>query len=626
LRKAIGTNRLHLPNKSSKPTSVATTKSNRNKQDEETSAQMGTACGRSLERTMAAAGILKNGAAVEFEASDDLSYGGLLLALPALAENGLFRHLEKMLPVLQGYYTTFHVMLLVAYMALARIKTIESLRYEPPGELGKLMGLDRIPEVRCFRKKLSELSKDSYADEWQSTLSKEWMDDDPEAAGTLYIDGHVSVYHGSKAKIPKKFVSRQRLCLRGTTGYWVNDIQGRPFFVIERIVDDGMLNVLKDDIVPRLLVEVPGQPNDDELNENKHRHRLTLVFDREGYSPQFFKEMWDQHRISCITYRKSVSDKWPEDWFRPVDVPMPSGEVISMKLAEAGTYLGDQKKGKGLWVREVRKLKDCGHQTSLVSTEYEGSLFVDAGKMFSRWSQENFFRYMMQHYSLDRLSECSVEEMSETQKVVNPSWRSLDSACRKLNSKLNVQLSKYAKLTINPEDDPKKEAQLIHKKAEIVEVIESMQDELSELKADKKITPRHVEYGDLPEDQKFKRLSSSKRRLIDAVKMIAYRAETAMSVMIRSSMRKPNEARALVRDVLKSEADLCPDFEGKELNVYLHFMTTTQANETVRALIRELNDAEYVYPGTNLKMRYFLGKPDSESNEVSEQFPGDQEI
>jgi hypothetical protein len=76
-----------------------------------------------------------------------------------LAENGLFDHLET-LPVLSGYYTTLHVMLLLAEMALCRIKAVESLQYEAPGELGKLLGLDRIPEVRCLRKKLSQLSQE----------------------------------------------------------------------------------------------------------------------------------------------------------------------------------------------------------------------------------------------------------------------------------------------------------------------------------------------------------------------------------------------------------------------------------------------------------------------------------
>ena len=105
-------------------------------------------------------------------------------------------------------------------MALCRIKTVEQLQYESPGELGKLLGLDRVPEVRCLRNKLTELSKDQAPEKWAGLLSRQWLEDDPDLAGTLYVDGHVRLYHGKQTALPKRYVSRQRLCLRGTTDYW----------------------------------------------------------------------------------------------------------------------------------------------------------------------------------------------------------------------------------------------------------------------------------------------------------------------------------------------------------------------------------------------------------------------
>jgi hypothetical protein len=98
--------------------------------------------------------------------------------------------------------------------------------------------------------------RDESAERGAVELGRLWMDDDPESAGTLYVDGHVRVYHGHKTKPPRKFVSRQRLCLRGVSDYWGNDAIGRPFFVIDKIVDPGMLKVLRENIVPRLLAQV----------------------------------------------------------------------------------------------------------------------------------------------------------------------------------------------------------------------------------------------------------------------------------------------------------------------------------------------------------------------------------
>ena len=188
----------------------------------------------------------------------------------ALLLNGLLDGSDQLLGQLKGYYRTVHILLLLAYMALCRIKTSEQLRSFSPGEFGNLLGLDRVPEVRCLRDKMASLSEGDHAQAWAAHLSKCWMEDNPDAAGTLYIDGHVRVYHGGITKPPKRFVSRDRLCLRGTTDYWINDAVGRPFFVIEKVIDPGMQKVLRQDIVPRLLKDVPAQPSTMELDENPH--------------------------------------------------------------------------------------------------------------------------------------------------------------------------------------------------------------------------------------------------------------------------------------------------------------------------------------------------------------------
>ena len=108
------------------------------------------------------------------------------------------------------------------------------------------------------------------------------MDNDPEEAGYLYVDGHVRVYNGEVANLPRRYVSRERLCLRGTTDYWVNDAVGRPFFVVSKTVTDGLADTLLKDIVPQLLSSVPQQPTQAELTSDPQLHRFVIVFDREG--------------------------------------------------------------------------------------------------------------------------------------------------------------------------------------------------------------------------------------------------------------------------------------------------------------------------------------------------------
>ena len=156
--------------------------------------------------------------------------------------------------------------------------------FRSPGEMGKLLDLDRIPEVKTLRSKLSVMCGDHEAVlRWSEQLTRDWFKSRSDLAGVLYVDGHVSIYYGGKTKLPKKYSARHRLCMSGSTFYYVNDILGQPFFAVEQVVDEGMIRTLRQKIVPKLLDMVPDQPSSEELGKDEYLHRFILVFDREGY-------------------------------------------------------------------------------------------------------------------------------------------------------------------------------------------------------------------------------------------------------------------------------------------------------------------------------------------------------
>lgn len=124
----------------------------------------------------------------------DVPRAGVLLAVLALLACGLLTRTEKHFVLPPGYYGVAQIFLLVAFLALARIKSLEGLRYCAPGEWGKVLGLDRVPEVRTLRQKLDQLGQPAAVAAWAGALCQDWMAADPDAAGTLYVDGHVGVY------------------------------------------------------------------------------------------------------------------------------------------------------------------------------------------------------------------------------------------------------------------------------------------------------------------------------------------------------------------------------------------------------------------------------------------------
>jgi hypothetical protein len=493
-------------------------------------------------------------------------------------------------------------------MALARIKTAESLRGKAPGEFGKLLGLDRIPEVRCLRKKMDQLSGDECAERWAVELSRSWMEAEPESVGTLYVDGHMRVYHGHKTKPPRKFVSRQRLCLRGVNDYWVNDAIGRPFFVIDKVVDPGMIKVLREEIVPRLLKDVPGQPRQEQFDADPHLSRFILVFDREGYSPEFFRDMWRDHRIGCITYHKHPSGDWPESSFIEQQVCMPRGETVTLKLAERGSLVGTAP--CTIWLREVRKLTESGHQTSLISTAYGLDHTVLAARMFTRWCQENFFGYMMEHFAIDILNEYAFEDLPDTEQVVNPLWRELNRQRNSLQSKLKTRQVRFAELTLQPAsaDEPEKLALWQKRKAALLEELQNFGKELAVLKTRLKETDKHILWDQLEEKDQFKKPAVGRKRLMDSIRMIAYRAETAMSTLLTGPAIDTAAARRLLQDLFITDADIAPDLDNQCLLVNVHRSSRPAADKAISKLFEQINDAEIIYPGTTLRLVYdFVG-------------------
>ncbi len=570
------------------------TKSERSRLDAE--AGMGTACTRADERMAAAMGIAASTSA-RFERCDDVVMGGLLVGLPPLCANGLFSGIGKHLSLPKGFYSCLHILLVLGFMALARIRRPEGLRHIPPGEFGKVIGLDRVPEVRTLRMKITVMANSGDPDAWMRELSRSWMQESPDEAGYLYVDGHVRVYHGKTANLPRRYVSRERLCLRGITDYWVNDAVGRPFFVVSKAVTDGLAEVLRTEIVPDLLRSVPGQPTEGELEADPLLHRFVCIFDREGATYSLLAALWEK-RVGAITYRKNVKDTWPKNEFALTQVCVPGGGTTPMMLAQRETELSAGK--KSITVTEVRRLTKTGHQTAVISTGRRLDAVVIAGRMFARWCQENYFAYMMQHYDIDGLIQYGAESLSGTIEVVNPAWRSLDKAVKTANRKLQkLQAKLGAQIEMN-------EAADIQKKAECLEQIQAIEAQCKKLRAKRKATKRKIALSELSEEQRPTQLLPLNKTLSDTVKMIAYRAETSLVEMLYPHLQKQGEARAIVRELLISSADIAPDDYAKTLTIRIHRMACPAHDTAVAALLEDLNKLEFRHPETKAKMIYEL--------------------
>ena len=558
-------------------------------------APMGRAAHNVGDRLLASAGLLD---AVEpaFSApAGAVARGGVLAALPTLLGEGLLDAGLRLFRLPRGYYGLTTILLFLAFMTLARVRNPEGLRYQAPGEWGAILGLDRCPEVKTLRRKIRLIAASEQAvRDWQAELARAWAGRDGEAVATLAVDGHVKVYAGRKGRLAKHFVARQKLCLPAAASYWVNALGGAPVLCLHKQLDPAMVKAIEHDVVPELrrigaLAEdapdltapAPGEP------------ALTLVFDREGWSPALFKRL-ARIGVACITWHKNFKgEDWPEDDFKTLDAPIHGpAETGSSKvaLAEKTVVLNN-----GLEVRQIRRRLDNGRQVPLITTHPTMPLERVAGAMFSRWSQENFFKYMREEFNLDALTVHELEPVDPDATVVNPDRRELDNAVRNATSRLARLRNRLANALRTGAGKTV---------AKLEPQIAALEAEIDALKHKRAGTQTHVRAGSLPENQKLDALPIPERLFSTLIRMIAYRAETRMMPAVTATQGKKPNARKLLRALLTSDANIIPEPQAGILRVQILGLANDALDRALEPLIDELNRTRTTYPGTRLRLVY----------------------
>jgi hypothetical protein len=269
-----------------------------------------------------------------------------------------------------------------------------------------------------------------------------------------------------------------------------------------------------------------------------------------------------------------------------------------MYLCEQGTLL------QNLWFREVRSLLESGHQTAIMTTHPTLEVPIIAKDMFSRWTQENYFKYAVANFDLDYMTTYIHENADTETKVVNPEYRELTNKISKTTYKkkrIQANISEMSNnMDINSVDLKK-----IDKINTLIEQVKIYDEEINELRTNRKQMKNKLTVGELPEEMRYNILNKESKKLKNIIVMLAYRAESTLKNIVNEIYKYSNkEGRILLKQIFVTDADIKVDKENKTLTVTLHTMSTTRHNTMVVNLCQVLNESEVYYPGTDLRLIY----------------------
>ncbi len=540
------------------------------------------------DRLLAYLGLLEDAAPV-FRAGERVPHAGVLCALPALVDSGIFtlaRDIYGSLgPAFYGLRTTLVALLL---MGLLRIKRPEGLKEHPPDDLGRLLGLDRVFEVKTLRRKLARLAALGRAATFGRALAARRVADRGAVIGFLYVDGHVRVYHG-KRTLPKTHVARMRLAMPATTDYWVNDVAGQPLFVVTAEANASMTKML-----PRLLEEVRALVG---------ARRVTIVFDRGGYSPKLFRTLVADN-VDILTYRKGRSRRVARSHFRLHEAVL-DGQRVSYRLADQGVrFLGGQ-----LRLRQVTRLSDDGHQTPILTSRRDLSAAEVAFRMFERWQQENFFKYLREEYALDALVDYAVVPDNPERDVPNPKRIALTAKLQQARAAVEQLTAEYgAGAFLNPEHARPimRGFKIAH--ASLALRLRDALKRVTALERARVAMPKRIPVR-LVAPKGVVKLAPERKLLTNLIKMVAYQAESDLVSLVGPHYtRTADEGRTLIQNALMSAADL--EVTADELRVTLAPLNAPHRTRAIAALCHELNNRDTRFPGSCLRLRYSVATAD----------------
>jgi hypothetical protein len=258
----------------------------------------------------------------------------------------------------------------------------------------------------------------------------------------------------------------------------------------------------------------------------------------------------------------------------------------------------------GVKMREVRRLNEGHHQSSIITTNKKSSMEIIALHMFSRWTQENFFKYLRQEFAFDRMCQYAVESIDGEFKVVNPEYNNINCLLKKEREKISrckANLYEYEVRNLN--DDLDQTRKYINKTAKEKEKLDLLLKNENDFLEKRQTIPAKMKIKEMADDKKYNKLQTESKYFMNIIKMICYRAETAFANHISKYYRKDtDEKRALVKSIIWQPCDIFADYAKNTLSIGLYTLASPRMNKTLNDVCILLNETETVYPGTNLVM------------------------
>ncbi len=533
---------------------------------------------RSGDRMAAYIGMLEDAQPI-FANCQHVEGAGSLLAVAIVAATGFFDAVQQVYRTIgPSFYGLRNSFMTLLFMALLRIKNPEQMNRNNPLKLGRVLGLDRAPCVKTIRRKLELLGAREQAANLMNLRSKEIMQGENFPDAILFVDGHVQCYHGKK-KVGQTWSSSKNRVVKAVSDYWVNLADATPLLCIPTSFNERL-----NKIVLRAQKSCAGRA-------------ITVIFDRGGADASTYELLI---KLGCdfITYHKNPKPISPEVFVKKETQINgrkygygPHERDCEIPVYTSNSKGSRRKTGRSVKVREIIVRREDGRYTHVITTRKDLSTVEVCERLFARWTQENFFKYMIETYNLDHLYTYRSGNVPEEIDHPNPEYTRLEKQRKQMRQRIvailgkeleNIAMNKLERLVKLYQGKKGKE-------------LKELATKLKEIDLALKLTPKRKTAAD------YATLESETRMIGNLVKMTAWDAEGTLARLVGDVSKAINaNERGMVAAFLSTTGKL--RVSDKQLHITLQRQSEPSRTRLLEHLCRVITERQACYPGTDLKM------------------------
>jgi len=332
---------------------------------------------------------------------------------------------------------------------------------------------------------------------------------------------------------------------------------------------------------------------------------VTCIIDRGIYSHEVFACAIEAPDYHLITWEKNYR---PGQW----DPQKRSGQYVLERTRNHAQdkrvyhfeYI-DQNWAKNPQMRQliVRATNPRGRtvEVSLLTDDRLRLAAPIIHLMFNRWTQENDFKYLDQHFGINEITSYAsvayerLKDQVEQKLIKSGAYKALDQQAAQLKSQLS-------KLLLAQHQHPRKSARR-------TERIAALSQQLAQVHKDQAHTGKEVSRLEVLIQQQMVRLDTRNKRLMDSLKLIARNAFYRALQPFKTAYNNYRDDHELFRNLTQADGILVESAEQVEVYLLPTVNYPPKLEKIVSGLLAEINATEPPMPdGSGRRLRFHLGE------------------